>query len=121
MSRKDNEIAVVKKVIKAAIKAGYYLNINNGGDTYELEKPTQNVNLLMENVHLADEDVLIVYIRTLPEETGTRFGWVQFIYGNAKDGSEVIADYTTNLDAIIEPFFTDEIYPIDEHFLGTQV
>jgi hypothetical protein len=105
MSRKTRETAVVREVILAAIKAGYYLNINNGGDTDELEKPTQDVKLLMDNVHLADEDVLIFYNRNLPAKTGTRFGWVQFIYGNAEDGSEVIADYTTNLDAIIEPFF----------------
>jgi len=105
MSRKTRELAVVEKVILAAIKAGYYLNINNGGDTNELEKPTQDVKALMDNVGLADEDVLIFYTRTLPTKKGSKFGWVQFIYGNAEDGSEVIADYTTNLDAIIDPFF----------------
>jgi|688.fasta_scaffold58428_6 hypothetical protein len=111
MSRKDNETAVVKKVILAAIKAGYYLNINNGGDTYELEKPTQDVKDLMDNVRQADEDLLVFWRTQFATLHLERFAWVRFIYGNAEDGSEVIADYTTNLDEIIEPFFVDEDQP----------
>lgn len=28
-------------------------------------------------------------------------GWVRFVYGN--DGHDVISDYTTNLESVLEP------------------
>ena len=45
----------------------------------------------MDAMGATDEDAIFVR-----DTSGNLLGWVQFIYGNEADGSEVISDYTDN-------------------------
>jgi hypothetical protein len=44
-----------------------------------------------------DEDYLMVYEPGKKE----RLGWIHLVYGN--DGYDVVSDYTTNLEALVDP------------------
>jgi len=95
--RQQMERRIARRVILDGLKAGYTFNINNGGDEYELPGPTDNTKLLLDTMFATDDEHLIVF------KEGKRFGWVYFIYGNGNGGLDVISDYSTNLDHLIDP------------------
>lgn len=95
------ECRIVRKTVDAFLKAGYALNVNNGGDDDELEKPTTHKPTILKALREADEDYLKVFAPTDYLDAWNYKGWVRFVYGN--DGWDVISDYTTNLEAALKP------------------
>ena len=95
------ERRIVRATVRALLKAGYLLNVDNGGDTEELAQPTADRHAILAELMNTDDDYLTVYKVHAPT---VRCAWVRFIYGN--DGWDVINDYTTSLDPILEPVLT---------------
>jgi hypothetical protein len=90
--RQEVEQKIADAFITSALAAGLFVNIDNGGDDFELPTPTNDKELILKTMFAADEDRLYVYKK--PDDKKA-FGWVLFIYGN--DGYDVISDYTVNL------------------------
>jgi hypothetical protein len=89
--RQRVEKSIARVLVRDIIAAGYLINIDNGGDGYELPQPTNSRKLVMNTMFATDEERLYVF---KPGEEKP-FAWVYFVYGN--DGWDVISDYTTNL------------------------
>lgn len=96
-TRINIERDIVLRTVAALLAAGYELNIDNGGDEYELPNFTLDAALLTQHLMETDDEYLMVATKG---EDNVK-GWVRFVYGN--DGYDVISDYTTNLEPIIEP------------------
>lgn len=92
--RQQVERKIAGAFISEAIKQGYSMTVNNGGDTDEIE-PTADKRTILDAMFATDDEHLIVYAG------GKRIGWVRFIYGNG--GWDVISDYTTNLEHLMGP------------------
>jgi len=90
------ERIIARRVILDLKAAGFLLNINNGGDDYELPRPTNNIKELLAAMFATDDERLYVF-RPGQEKP---FAWVWFVYGN--DGWDVVSDYTTNIDAYMK-------------------
>ena len=86
--RQKIEKAIVRRVIRDALKAGYKLNISNGGDGYELPEPTDKYKVANEAMFATDEEHLYFF------KEGKRIGWVFFVYGNS--GWDVMCDNVDN-------------------------
>jgi len=91
--RQALEEKVARQIVEDAIKAGYSLNVNNGGDTNELPEPVIEAQTVLDAMFKTDEEHLLLY------KDGARKGWVFFVYGN--DGWDIVNDYTTNLEPIM--------------------
>lgn len=87
--RRAVERRIVKRVVKAAFAAGYTLKVDDGEDVLELND-VASVNKVMFSV---DDENLLVF------KDKRKIGRVYFVYGN--DGTDVICDYTTNLEAML--------------------
>jgi hypothetical protein len=92
-TRKEMERAIVQQVVASALAAGYALSVNNGGDEPEIS-PTTDQKLVMDTLFATDDEHLLFI------KDGREVGWVYFVYGN--DGWDVINDYTTNLESVLE-------------------
>lgn len=86
------EKKIVNNLIKKIVKAGFSVNIDNGGDCYELPKPTNRLKTIQKEIGATGHDNLILF------KDDVYFGFVTLIYGN---GEDVISDYSTNLDHLI--------------------
>lgn len=86
------ERLIARRVILDAIRAGYALNVNNGGGTNELPAPSIKVREILSVMFATDDEELLFY------RDGRCVGWVLLIYGNAES---VVSDYTTNLDVVM--------------------
>jgi hypothetical protein len=86
------ERKIADAFLTTALKAGFYVNIDNGGDDLELPKPINDKRAILKAMFAADEDRLYLY--KSPDDKKA-VGWVYFVYGN--DGYDVISDYTVNL------------------------
>lgn len=86
------EAEIMQRVIDDAIAAGYALTVHDGGgNTVTASRDREAV---FKALRTTDEDFLKL------SRDDQDFGWAMFVYGN--DGWDVIADYTTNLDAIVK-------------------
>ena len=94
VKRKRAETGLARRVILDAIKAGYSVNVDNGGDSEELPSPSTNPTEVLGVMFAADDEHLIMY------KGGKRVGWVHLVYGNG--GWDAISDYTYNLEPIME-------------------
>ncbi len=99
------ERRILLSVVRECLRLGYALNVDNGGDDFELPAPTTDRKTIMAACIAADEDRLYVY---QPRREGDKvleqwkcLGWVLFVYGN--DGFDVISDFTTNLGVALGP------------------
>lgn len=98
--RHNVECRIVRRTVRDLIAAGYQLAVNDGGDELACKR-TGKSKALMAALINTDEDYLIVYRADASSKTGwSRTGWVRFVYGN--DGWDVICDYTTNLDPLLQ-------------------
>lgn len=86
------ETKIAKKAICELIKAGYTLGVHDGEELVLGNCTDQKA--LIEAMQSVDEEHLMVY------KDNKRVGWVFFVYGNS--GWDVIADYTTNLESVME-------------------
>lgn len=89
--RQRIERAIVRRVVKDALAAGYVLSVDDGGDELAVEEATKT-KPVMDALLNTDDDTLI--LRRNDER-----GWVRFVYGNS--GWDVINDYTTNLEDVL--------------------
>jgi len=92
--RQQVERRIAGAFVREAIKQGYSMTVNNGGDTDEIE-PSNTERAILDAMFATDDEHLIVI------KDGKRIGWVRFIYGNG--GWDVISDYTTNLEHLMGP------------------
>lgn len=86
------EKKIVNNLIKKIVEAGFSVNIDNGGDCYELPKPTNRLKTIQKEIGATGHDNLILF------KDDVYFGFVTLIYGN---GEDVISDYSINLDHLI--------------------
>ena len=86
--RQKVERSIVRRVVLDAIKAGLEVNINNGGDGFELQNPTNKSKVILQEMFATDEEHLVLY------KDGKFLGWVFFVYGNS--GWDVICDYSSS-------------------------
>lgn len=96
--RQRVERIIARRLVMDAIRAGYALNVNNGGEDDELKEPSTSVREVMAAMMGADDDRVHVYVKS-DSSVWIHFGWVWFVYGN--DGYDVISDYTVNLEPIM--------------------
>lgn len=84
--RQRIEIAIVRRVVKDALAAGYALDVDDGGDELAAKGVTTE-KAAMDALLNTDEDRLWF-------TSADKRGWVRFVYGN--DGWDVINDYSDN-------------------------
>lgn len=87
----------VKQTYRALVKAGYDVGVLDGAGEFFVGLDPEAA---VEEVMSCDEG----HFYAMPKgETDPRMreGWVYFVYGNSPE--EVICDYTTSLDHVVEP------------------
>lgn len=87
----SNEKAIVRTIVNDSFEMGYYINIDNGGDSLELELPTRNLNLIMDTLFATDEEFIIFYEFEEQSKKYKKIGMVYLVYGNDYD---VISNYS---------------------------
>ncbi len=87
--RQAIERRIATLVVKQLLAQGFSLSIDNGGDELELQRCTDQAQIL-QHLFLTDEEHLLVH-RGIE-----RTGFVYFVYGN--DGWDVICDYSVDLE-----------------------
>ncbi len=92
--RQRAELKIARAFVRAALAAGYHIAVEN--DEGSSKHLTTEKSVLAE-MFLTDEDSLFLY---RPGDTGYS-AWAMFVYGNS--GWDVLHDYTTNLEPIMEP------------------
>lgn len=91
--RQELERKIARAFLKRALEEGYSITIENGGDEAELHSST-NLREILKHMFLTDDEHLFLY------KDGETGDWVHFVYGN--DGWDVISDYTTTLEYLMD-------------------
>lgn len=94
--RQHVERQIARRFLLDALAAGYRVNIDNGGDTYELPEPSDTLKIILDAMFAADDDRLYLF----KPGADKPFAWIWFVYGNS--GWDVISDHTTNIRALVE-------------------
>lgn len=82
------EVTVVKRLVRIILERGYIVSINDGEDwTVNL---STNRKKILSALGTTGEDIIRLY------KDGERAGSIWLVYGNAEDGSELIADHSDN-------------------------
>ena len=89
---------IIRAVIQELLDAGFLVSVNDGEET--TVHRSYNADAIFEAMQTTDEDFLHVH---MADEGLLIYGWVRFIYGN--DDTEVINDYTTNLESQMAGIF----------------
>lgn len=84
---------IVTRVVEALLSAGYLLQVSDG-ESHRPEQPTTDRAVILAELMDTDDEALIAV------KPGIR-RWVHFVYGN--DGYDVVNDYTTSLESVMEP------------------
>lgn len=89
------EGAVARRLVKAALAAGYAISVNDG-EEWTVKRSTKAKQIL-DALASTGEDTL----RLTAADPSQTVGWHNagtfwLLYGNAEDGSELIADHTDN-------------------------
>ena len=92
--RRLMELAIVRKLVNALLLEGFTISVDGGGEDFDLSRST-DVEAIMDATFAVDGATL--FMHTLPK---TPIGWVSLVHGN---GCEIISDWTTNLDADVQP------------------
>lgn len=91
----QKEVQIISATIRVLLDAGYELSVFDGEEhTVSRSTDAEALNAAMRTT---DEDHLFAY---KPGAEG-HCGWVRFVYGN--DGWDVINDYHTALEGVLEP------------------
>jgi hypothetical protein len=105
--RQEIERKIAIALINAAIKAGYKISVNNGGEDNEIE-PTTDAAKVLKAMFATDDEYLLFFKGSAKQH----FAWAWFVYGN--DGYDVISDYTTNIEHLMpEPNLIADYYDAD--------
>ena len=83
------ETATARRLVLAALEAGHLVSVFDG-EAFPVKRSV-TLSEIMRNLGQADEEW--VHIRDC---TGERVGSFFLVWGNAPDGSELIADHTDN-------------------------
>jgi len=83
------ERSVASRLVRAALDAGYSISVNDGEEW--TVKRALKAKPVLEALATTGEDVL-----RIRDEEGTPYGSFYLVWGNADDGSELIADHTDN-------------------------
>lgn len=99
--RASIERRIVRKTVDALLAAGYALQTDQGGGELTPATPTRDREVIFDALVETDDEHLLA--TKGDEQQGVKHtkGWVYFVYGN--DGWDVISDYTTNLEQVLEP------------------
>jgi hypothetical protein len=94
------ERAIVQLVVQEALRQGYRISVDDGGDDYAIHSSTDEEEIMKHLLTTAGEKLHLY--RTVNSNGGV--GWVgdiEFVYGNS--GYDVISDYTSNpeLEAVL--------------------
>lgn len=89
------EARVVRKLVRAALAAGYAIGVNDG-EEWTVKRST-STKVIFDALATTGEDV----IRISAADPCKTVGWhsagsFELIYGNDPDGSEVISDHSDN-------------------------
>ena len=87
----STEKTVAKKFVQKCIASGFVVSVNDG-ECWTVKK-SDNLAAILAALESTGEDIL----RIRDKEAGIVIGTAVLIWGNAPDGSELIADYTANL------------------------
>lgn len=95
--RQSIERAIVARLVKDAVSAGYFVSLDNGDEPDHIftVDPTQDVQKVLANIAQTDQDHIF-----LSKDGQQRKGfkvWFFLVYGN--DGPDVINDYSANDEA----------------------
>jgi hypothetical protein len=90
------ELEIVERTVKALLEDGYALQTNDG-DEHRPEAPTRDAAVILKELAEVDMEHLMAF----KSDQDTLDAWVYFVYGN--DGYDVISDYTTNLQGVLQP------------------
>lgn len=86
------EKKIVNDLLKKIVEAGFYVNIDNGGDELYLPKATNNLSTIRKEMNATGIDHLILYTDE------KYYGFVTLIYEN---GEDVISDCSVNLENLV--------------------
>jgi hypothetical protein len=96
-ARQRMEVAIVKQIVKDALKVGYALSVAGDGDELALTRST-NAKDVLDALINADDDTL--YLERFNSAGAlVESGWVRLIYGN--DGWDVVNDYSLNIEDVL--------------------
>jgi len=84
---RDEKIAA-SGLVKAILKAGYMISIDNGED-WPVKK-SRSYREVMDNLWACDEEKLL--LRDMV--SGEKIGWFYLVFGNS--GAELVCDYSDN-------------------------
>ena len=106
--RRKVERLIAVRVVLDCLRAGYALNVENGGEQRELPRVSKDSQKVLGAMFATDEDTLLVYeLRPDPKyhddramDSWVMIGWVRFIYGNS--GWDVMADHTESLNTVLK-------------------
>ncbi len=87
------EKKICKRLINTIHKQGYKFDINDGEE--DVIRHSRDKKAAFEALFSTDEDYIIVR-----NDEGQRLGSIWLIHGN---GIDVISDYSTSLEPILEP------------------
>ena len=94
------EAVVAKRLIRIILERGYMVSINDG-EEWTVELSTDRKEILPA-LATTGEDIIRLY------KDGERVGSLWLVYGNAEDGSELIADHADNAACLS---IWSEVYP----------
>jgi len=89
----NNEKSIVMQIVNDALRKGYFVNIDNGGESFELKKKTNDINLIIDTLFATDEEYIFFYEKSGEIGKYKQIGYVYLVYNNDTD---VICDYTCN-------------------------
>ena len=83
------EQAVARRLVKTALKMGYQVSVHDGGSKWSPKFTTFGAAWAW--LGEMDEDQILLF-----DASDNRVGWIFLGWGNEPDGSELIADHTSN-------------------------
>lgn len=84
------EASIARRLVKAILAQGYAISVSDG-EEYTVSK-SRDYKQIIDALATTGVD----YLRVRNLATGASEGVFMLLYGNAEDGSELIADYTDN-------------------------
>jgi hypothetical protein len=91
----EGERNVISRFLDLVLAKGWYVSMDDGEEV--TVRRSQDKSAIMAAMATTEEDYLRVYSNPEDKKTADdRIGWFRIIYGNAEDGSELIADYSAN-------------------------